>query len=126
MKLFTAESYIDKRGIIMNCTPMNPVLRNVMYITGKKGSVRGNHMHKKDIHYCMVIKGVIEYFWKEGNKSGLFESILLNPGDIVLSEAGELHKFKFLTDGVFIAMAREPRTQKSYEEDTIRKDYYAK
>lgn len=122
MKFFKAETYKDKRGVIVNATPNNPVIRNVMYITGKKGSVRGDHWHKKDKHYCLVIEGIIEYTERK-IKSNIYERIVLKPGDIVLSDKNTFHRFKFLTDGVFIAMATLPRTHKDYEKDTVRKEF---
>ena len=123
MKFFKAEKYKDIRGILMNATPMNPLIKNVMYITGKKGAIRGMHRHRKDTHYCLVIKGTICYIWKDHKNPKRSGAIDLTPGDIVLSEIGELHKFIFKTEGAFIAMATEARTQESYESDTIRENF---
>jgi quercetin dioxygenase-like cupin family protein len=125
MKYFRAEKYIDVRGVIFNGTPQEeaPVIRNVMYITGKKGSVRGNHYHKEDTHYCMVIAGNIKFQWIEPGDSRIHEMLLIE-GDIVLSEVGEKHKFIFATDGAFVAMATKPRTPHDYEEDLVREDFH--
>jgi quercetin dioxygenase-like cupin family protein len=122
MKFYKAEQYGDERGIISNATPDNPLIRNVMYITGNKGAVRGNHVHKLDEHYCLVVSGYINFKWKDKNSDEVM-SQLLYPGDVVLSEAGEHHKFIFETDGAFIAMATLPRTHENYEEDTTREDF---
>lgn len=122
MKYFRSEDHRDERGVILNATPMNPTIKNVMYITGKKGAVRGNHVHKKDTHYCLVVSGHIKFQWIEPGDNTLYTKELYE-GDIVLSEVGEKHRFIFETDGAFIAMATEPRTQESYEQDTIREDF---
>lgn len=110
--------YADERGIIENITP--PVqIKDILYITGKKGAIRGNHYHKKDIHYCYVIDGQIKYAWQDYGSTKTKEKIL-NPGDIVVNGKMEKHRFEFLTDGAFIAMATESRAQESYEADTVR------
>lgn len=113
--------YKDKRGVIHNITPDVPV-RDILYITGKKGSVRGNHYHKKDRHFCYIVSGSILYQWesKDGSKSG---EVLLNPGDIVVNDILEKHRFIFKTAGSFIAMATESRKQSNYEEDTVRESF---
>src|SRR5581483_325764 len=122
MQLFKADYYTDHRGDIINAMPFKANIQNVMYITGKEGAVRGNHVHKKDMHYCLVIEGTILYEWVEKGEEKV-NSIPLEAGDIVLSETGEKHRFVFKTDGVFLALATEPRTHESYESDTIRQDF---
>lgn len=121
MKLYKAEQYKDERGIIFNATPQNPYIRNVMYITGKQWSIRGSHVHKKDSHYCLVVLGILQYEWQKGDGEKMVE--VLYPGDVVLSEPGEKHKFIFLEDGAFVAMATEPRDHDTYEDDLTRVDF---
>lgn len=122
MKLFKSENYTDERGVIMNATPMNPTLKNVMYITGAKGAVRGSHVHAKDTHYCLVVSGKILFEYCEPNSDEVV-SLVLSPGDVVLSEVGEKHRFTFLENGAFVAMATEARTQELYEHDTTRVNF---
>lgn len=110
--------YEDERGIIENITP--PVqIKDSLYITGKKGAIRGNHYHKKDIHYCYVVSGQIKYCWQD-HGSDKTEETILNPGDMVVNGLLEKHRFEFLEDGAFIAMATESREQENYEADTVR------
>lgn len=122
MKLYKAEQYKDQRGIIFNATPDNPVIRNVMYITGREGAQRGNHVHSYDSHYCMVAWGVLIYEWQEEGSDEL-KSVEMHVGDVVLSEPGEKHRFIFEEDGAFIAMATQPRTEELYETDTKRVEF---
>lgn len=122
MKLYRSEDYRDERGVIMNATPMNPTLKNVMYITGVKGAVRGNHVHKYDTHYCLVVAGKIKFEYTEPGDDKIFD-LELNPGDVVLSEVGEKHRFTFLEDGAFVAMATAERTHEIYEHDTTRIEF---
>lgn len=109
----------DERGEILDLLPDNPVIRTVMYITGKEGALRASHYHLKDTHYCYVLSGEIKYNYQTKSK-GEIHSVVLHEGDCVFTPTMEWHQFEFLTDGAFLAMATEARTQDSYETDTIR------
>jgi len=121
MKFYKSENYFDDRGAIMNALPDNPVVRNVMFITGVEGAVRGQHKHKEDSHYTMVTRGLIQFEWID--QEGKHQSMLLGKGDVVFSEPGEAHKFTFITSGEFIAMSTEPRTPEKYEKDLERIEF---
>jgi quercetin dioxygenase-like cupin family protein len=110
--------YKDARGIIDVLLSEKEVIKNVLYITGKKGSIRGDHYHKKDTHYCLILQGAIDYRWFESNPG--FLTVSLGEGDLVYTPTGEVHRFTFLTDGIFLAMATQSRQQKNYESDTIK------
>lgn len=114
------EIFKDERGYIADMLPKDVVVKSVMYITGHKGAVRGNHWHKKDTHYCFVVRGRIRYV-HQGLTMNPYQ--VLEPGDMVYSPVGEKHRFEFIDDGIFIAMATEPRTHENYEEDTTREDF---
>ena len=45
----------DHRGLILNIS--NELFRSCALIKSKKNSIRANHYHKKDWHYCYVLKG---------------------------------------------------------------------
>lgn len=115
------ELHSDDRGIIADVIPDNAVIKTVLYITGTTGAVRAKHWHKKDEHYCLVLGGKLLYTGKD-RKTKKTESVILESGDVVFSPAGELHKFEFLTEGIFIAFSTLGRTQKSYESDTVREE----
>jgi len=122
MKIIKEEDlsvYIDERGKIVNLTPELDI-KDVLYITGKKGAVRGNHYHKTDFHYCYVVSGQIRYESQsaDGNKD-----VVLEAGDTVFSPALEKHRFTFLTDGAFISLAKNNRATEKYEEDTVREEF---
>jgi quercetin dioxygenase-like cupin family protein len=120
MKLYKQSdrtTYVDERGIIDLLLPEGVTIKNALYITGKPGAVRGSHYHTNDTHYCVCIGGKIEYTWKSGKEEG---TVVLESGDMVFTPQEEKHKFTFLTDGIFIALATESRASKDYEKDTIR------
>lgn len=112
----------DKRGIISRLVDDDTLpFRAVLYITGKKGSVRGNHYHLKDAHYVYCLFGKFKYFEKDMTKSSSkIESVILGPGDLVLSRPMKAHSMEFLKDSVFLAITTEPREHEKYEQDTVR------
>jgi mannose-6-phosphate isomerase-like protein (cupin superfamily) len=120
MKLIdNLEKYEDDRGLIQNFVPDGVIIKSALYITGKKGAVRGNHVHTKDEHYCVVVEGKIRYEYKE-NEGAQTKSVLLTKGMAVHTPAGERHRFIFMIQGAFVALATEPRKQDHYEADTKR------
>lgn len=110
----------DERGLIANLTP-DVHIQDILYITGKKGAVRGNHYHKLDTHYCYVVEGILDYEYI--GHDGEVKTEKLFKGDIVFTPPLEKHRFTFLTDGAFIALATQSRKQEDYEEDTVREDF---
>lgn len=114
--------FTDDRGYISRIVDTDEFpLRAVLFITGKKGSVRGNHYHKKDAHFVYCLKGKFIYSEKDLSKKGSRkQSVILNPGDAVLSRPGKAHSMKFLEYTEFLAITTEPREQEGYEKDLVR------
>ena len=51
--------FVDGRGSIKPL--VDTIMRSAMVIESKAGSLRANHYHKTDWHYCYVVSGQIEY-----------------------------------------------------------------
>ncbi len=114
----------DKRGFISRLIDQpGVVIKSILFIKRKAGSVGANHYHKKDSHYLYILKGKLKHFEKrvEG-KSSKIESVVLGPGDLVYTPSMIAHKDEFLEDTEFIACATENRDQDLYEDDTVRVD----
>lgn len=110
----------DERGFISKLLPEGAVIRDIMYITSRAGSVRSNHYHKTDTHYCFLVSGKAEWYEKPV-EGGVLEKEVLNPGDMVYTEAMIIHAVKFLEDSVLLAFSTLPReNQAAYENDTVR------
>lgn len=111
--------FVDERGKIVNITP-GLKFKDILYITGKKGAIRGNHYHKTDFHYCYIVSGQVQYDWQSVDGTG---SVVLEAGQTVFSPANEKHRFTFLTDGAFISLAKNDRSTENYEGDTVREEF---
>ena len=114
--------FVDERGYISRVVDTDEYsLRAVLYITSKKGTVRANHYHKKDAHFVYCLSGKFRYSEKNmKKKNSKIESVILKPGDVVLSKPGIAHAMEFLEDTVFLAFTTEKRTQDLYEDDIKR------
>lgn len=118
----TKPEFEDYRGYITRLVnDDNLKLRAVLYITSKAGTERGNHYHKTDYHYVYCLSGKFRYSEKDmHNDNSPTESVILEPGDLVLSKPMVAHSMEFLEDTVFLAFTTEPRQQEKYEADTVR------
>ena len=57
------QSFSDERGTIENIA--DGTLGDVAIITSVAGAVRANHVHKDDWHLSYVVRGSMNYFWKD-------------------------------------------------------------
>lgn len=114
--------FVDERGYISRLVDQDEFpIRAILYITSKAGTERANHYHKSDYHYVYCLSGKFEYSEKDMSKpDSEIESVILKPGDLVLSHPMTAHRMKFLEDTVFLAFTSEKREQEKYEGDTVR------
>lgn len=116
---------VEERGIIniiLDVAENQAPIRSIMIITSKAGSVRSNHYHKQDSHYCYLMSGKLE--WHEKPVEGTeLESQTLVAGDMVFTPPMTIHAAKFLEDTVMLAfstLGRNQLTNAEYEADTVR------
>lgn len=121
----TKPEFVDERGYITRLMDQDEFpIRAIIYITSKKGTSRGNHYHKKDAHFVFCLSGKFRYSEKNMmKKNSRKTSVILKPGDVVLSKPGIAHSMDFLEDTVFFAFTTEKRDQKKYEKDTVRLNF---
>lgn len=109
--------YQDERGTILD------VLESINFngatvITSNAGSVRGCHFHKKTIQYAFILEGKI---LAKSKIVGMdLESVILEPGDLVIHDIKEAHLFEAIEDSKFIVFSSGLRTGRDYELDTYR------
>ncbi|MDO8573442.1 MAG: cupin domain-containing protein [Candidatus Daviesbacteria bacterium] len=114
--------FIDDRGYITRLVNDDgKKFVAVLYITSKAGTQRANHYHKKDAHYVYCLSGKFRYSEKNMKKSNSkVESVILKPGDLVLTKPMIAHAMEFMEDTVFLAITTEHRQQGKYEDDLVR------
>jgi quercetin dioxygenase-like cupin family protein len=111
---------VDARGAIQPL--VDEIMKSAVMIESKKGSLRANHYHKTDWHYCYVVSGTIEYYHRPTGSTEEPECLLVKEGEMVFTPPMVDHGMKFPEDTVFLTLSRNPRDQVSYEADVVRVD----
>jgi len=112
------ESHKDDRGYIQSL--VNFPMKNLSLISSKKGAVRSNHYHITDWHYMYVLSGSFDYYYRPTNTDDKLKIVRVVAGEMVFTPPMEDHATVFLEDCDLLAMSRNPRDQKAYEEDVRR------
>lgn len=113
--------HVDSRGEMFYLLDKSTPITSALYITCKKGAIRANHYHKKDTHYSYMIKGSMEYFYKDVNdQHAKKQKVVIKKGEMVETPPMTMHAMRFLEDSAFIALTTESREQEKYERDTVR------
>ena len=112
--------FVDSRGAIQPL--VDEMMKSAVMIESKKGSLRANHYHKTDWHYCYVISGGIEYYHRPTGSDDEPECLLVKAGEMVFTPPMVEHGMKFPEDTTFLTLSRNPRDQESYEADVVRID----
>ena len=110
--------FVDARGAIQPLVDF--MMKSAVMIDSKAGSLRANHYHKTDWHYCYVVSGRIEYFHRPTNSDREPELIVVEEGEMVFTPPMVDHAMKFPIDTLFLTLSRNPRDQESYEADVVR------
>lgn len=115
-------NFTDERGGLTLLVDQDSFpIKSVLRITSKAGTIRGNHYHKKGLHYYYVESGKCEYSEKPANKPNVkIETVLLEPGDLVLVKPKVINATKFLEDSIIYHFDTERREQNQYENNTVR------
>ena len=110
--------FSDARGAIYPI--VDEVMESCVIIDSVAGSVRANHYHKTDWHYCHVLRGQIEYFWRETGDTSAPRSVIIEEGQCFFTPPLVDHAMVFKQDTSFLTLGRNPRDQQSYEADIER------
>lgn len=112
------EPYVDSRGEIIPL--FEDAVSSSQVITSKKGSIRANHYHKTDSHYCYMVSGSMNYYHRAVGADSEPVSCVVKAGQLIFTPPMLEHAMEFLEDSVFINFAENKRDQKSYEDDLVR------
>lgn len=108
----------DPRGAIQKLIGFP--IGSVHVITSKKGTVRANHYHKKDDHYCYLASGRMNYYWRPAGSTAKPKKVVIKPGQLFYSPPLVEHAMQFTADSVFYVFAKNRRKQSEYEADLVR------
>ena len=117
-KVALEQPFSDARGDIQPL--VDEMMKSAVMITSKKGSLRANHYHKTDWHYCYVVSGCIEYHHRATGSDEEPECLLVKTGEMVFTPPMVDHAMTFPEDTVFLTLSRNPRHQEAYEADVVR------
>ncbi len=115
--------FVDARGEIQPL--VDRTMESAVLITSKKGTVRANHYHKTDWHYCYVIEGRIEYHHRPHGDAMTPTVVVIEKGQVFFTPPMVDHAMVFLDDTIFLALSRNSRSQELYEDDVERIDMVA-
>jgi len=114
------ESFQDPRGGIQPL--VNLPMESCVIINSKKGTIRANHYHKTDWHYCYILEGTIDYYHRPVNSSDIPEKVIVKAGQLFFTPPMVEHAMVFHEDTIFLTLGRNSREQEVYEMDVVRVD----
>ena len=114
----TEDPFVDERGEIIPLVDLP--MKSCVLITSKKGTIRANHYHKTDWHFCYVLKGAIEYYHRPVGSKEPPDKIVVKEGQLFFTPPMVEHAMAFREDTVFLTLGRNSRRQQSYESDLVR------
>jgi quercetin dioxygenase-like cupin family protein len=112
------EAHVDARGDIQPLVDLP--MESCVLIRSKKGTVRANHYHQTDWHFCYVLSGTIEYYHRPHGSSRTPEKVLVRTGELFFTPPMVDHAMVFPEDTMFLTLGRNSRVQEVYEADVIR------
>ena len=115
------EGYSDARGIIQPLCDLN--MKSASLIVSKANTWRANHYHKNDWHFIYVLKGSFEYYFKKTNSDEKIKKKIVKKGELLFTGPVVDHAMFYTEETEIIVLSKNPRDQKTYEEDTVRIDF---
>ena len=111
-------SFDDERGSIQPLVDVK--MKSSVLITSKTGSVRANHYHKTDWHYCYVLYGEIIYYHRPHGSDKKPDKEVIKEGQMFFTPPMVEHAMVFTKKTKFITWGRNSRVQEIYEADVFR------
>jgi len=114
----TGKVYRDKRGYLFKI--IDKGFSSCIEIFSKKGSFRANHYHKKDQHFCYILRGKILFFYRDRKKNKKLNYKVLKKGDLFFTKHYQDHLAYFIKNTHFLSFSSRKRSQFDYEKDLVR------
>jgi quercetin dioxygenase-like cupin family protein len=110
--------FVDERGSIQPLVDVT--MESCVLISSKKGTVRANHYHQTDWHYCYVLDGEIEYWERPTGSDEPAVMTRIGKGQMFFTGPMKDHAMVFVADTTFLTFGRNSRVQEVYETDVVR------
>lgn len=114
----TGKVFNDERGYLLKI--LDKGFSSCIEIFSKQGSIRANHYHKKDEHYCYVLKGEILFFYRNRKKGSKLNYKVIKKGDLFFTTHDQDHMAYFLKTSHFLSFSIRKRSKFDYEKDLVR------
>ncbi len=114
----TGKVFKDERGYLLKI--LDKGFSSCIEIFSKKGSIRANHYHKKDEHFCYVLKGEILFFYRNRKKGSKLNYKVMKKGDLFFTTYDQDHMAYFLKTTHFLSYSNRKRSKFDYEKDLVR------
>ena len=113
--LVDSEIFEDSRGkltVIEKNIPFN--IKRVFFINAKKGSIRGNHRHKKTIHALSVISGNCIIRCQSNKIDTKNYDLNENDGKCLVIEPKDFHNMTFIKDSILLVISSTKYDKNDY------------
>ena len=114
----TGKVFRDERGYLLKI--LDKGFSSCIEIFSKKGYIRANHYHKKDEHFCYVLKGEILFFYRNRKKGSKLNYKIMKKGDLFFTTYNQDHLAYFLKTTHFLSYSSRKRSKIDYENDLVR------
>ena len=112
------ENIIDQRGYIQPLCDLN--MKSASLIFTKANQWRANHYHKNDWHFIYVLKGSFEYYFRKTGDTQKPQKKIVKEKELLFTGNLVDHAMFYLEETKILVVSKNPRDQKTYEEDTVR------
>jgi dTDP-4-dehydrorhamnose 3,5-epimerase-like enzyme len=111
-------SFADERGEIQPLVDL--MMESCVLIHSRKGTVRANHYHRTDWHFCYVLSGSIDYLYRPHGSTQKPGKVVVEKGQLFFTPPMVEHAMLFSEDTSFLVLGRNSRAQPVYEADVVR------
>ena len=115
------ENHSDERGFIQPLCDLEMKSASLLY--SKKNTWRANHYHKLDWHFIYVLEGGFDYYYRKTNSNEKIKKKTVKKNQLLYTGPLIDHAMLYTEETKLLVVSKNPRDQKTYEEDTIRIDF---
>ena len=115
------KGYEDARGIIQPLCDLN--MKSASLIVSKPNTWRAYHYHKTDWHFIYVLEGGFDYYYRKTNSSEKIKKKTVKKNQLLYTGPLVDHAMLYTEETKLLVVSKNPRDQKTYEEDTVRIDF---